>query len=93
MTQHDPPLIFNIEADPSEMYPLNPDHHRSLIEETARIVAAHKASIRRVPAQNDLFRKCKNTVLLTLFSPINCVRQFDAVMSSLFYCIFVHMRP
>ena len=55
-TFHDPPLIYNIEADPSENYPLNPvgaDYHAAHLE----IMAAkevHEASLQ--PQTNEMAR-------------------------------------
>lgn len=42
---HDPPLIFDIEADPAEAQPLDPEQYKQLIEKAYSQVAEHKASI------------------------------------------------
>jgi arylsulfatase A-like enzyme len=42
---HDPPLLFDVIADPAEAFPLDPLNHVALIAEVKQLVSDHKASI------------------------------------------------
>lgn len=42
---HDPPLIFNVEADPGEIYPLDPSLNIDLLKGLERAVRIHKAQM------------------------------------------------
>ena len=49
-TEHDPPLLFNLDHDPSEKYNIAEDHP-DVIEEIKQAVAAHKANMVARPDQ------------------------------------------
>ena len=42
---HDPPLLFDVEHDPAEAFPLNPDQHASLLRSIPMLIEQHKASV------------------------------------------------
>ncbi|KAL7528107.1 hypothetical protein ACHAXR_002271, partial [Thalassiosira sp. AJA248-18] len=42
---HDPPLLFDVMADPAEAYPLDPNEHTGLIDRALRLVSDHKGSV------------------------------------------------
>lgn len=42
---HDPPLLFNIEDDPAEAYPLNPDDYQEFVFSVIKLVKHHKKTI------------------------------------------------
>ena len=42
---HDPPLLFNVLADPAEAFPLNTEDHQDIIDQILMLVAEHKKSI------------------------------------------------
>ncbi|XP_072025590.1 arylsulfatase-like [Amphiura filiformis] len=43
--KHDPPLIYNVEADPGETYPLNPKLYGDLLADLSDVVNKHKAGL------------------------------------------------
>jgi len=49
---HDPPLLYDIEADPSEKYPLNTTMYATVLQTVAQGLAAHNSGL--VPAVNVL---------------------------------------
>jgi len=42
---HDPPLIYNVEIDPSEIYPLNASNYTSLLADFAVAVKKHNSTM------------------------------------------------
>jgi len=48
---HDPPLLFNVDVDPSEAYPVNTTTQPQLMQEIYAAVAAHNATVVRVKDQ------------------------------------------
>lgn len=42
---HDPPLLFDVNADPAEAFPLNADDYQQLISQVVELVEEHKQSI------------------------------------------------
>ena len=48
---HDPPLIFDINQDPGEQFPLDPSKQQDLIERAASLVQKHRQTIIPVPSQ------------------------------------------
>ena len=42
---HDPPLLFDVQNDPGEAYPLDPRLHWKFVEKAKRLLSDHKASI------------------------------------------------
>ena len=59
---HSPPLLFNIENDPAEATPLNPDDYQDFIETVETLVEEHKNSIdwtfRLALTKDRSFRPC-----------------------------------
>lgn len=53
---HNPPLVFNLTADPSEMYPLDPGDRYvdSIITKVSRAVEEHKRGIEKAPNQYEI---------------------------------------
>ncbi len=51
--EHNPPLLFHLEQDPSEKYNVS-EQHPDIIEELKKIVAEHQAGVVPVPAQFDI---------------------------------------
>ncbi len=47
VTEHDPPLIFNLDADPTESWPLDPDKYQSLLEAVQNLISEHEADLIR----------------------------------------------
>lgn len=47
--EHDPPLLFNLDHDPSEKYNLAGEHPE-IIEELKQVAAAHQATVEKVPS-------------------------------------------
>ncbi|KAI8513334.1 hypothetical protein Bbelb_099730 [Branchiostoma belcheri] len=45
ITHHDPPLLFNIDRDPGELYPLSVEHHREIITQILAAKAQHEANL------------------------------------------------
>ncbi|XP_019618827.1 PREDICTED: arylsulfatase-like [Branchiostoma belcheri] len=45
ITHHDPPLLFNIDRDPGELYPLSVEHHREIITHILAAKAQHEANL------------------------------------------------
>ena len=45
-TVHDPPLIFNVDVDPSEVYPLQVENYKDMLEKVAAAVKNHAASLK-----------------------------------------------
>jgi len=52
-TQHDPPLLFQLENDPSEKYDLAKDHPE-VIARIRTLVSEHKAGLEAAPSQLEL---------------------------------------
>ncbi len=50
---HDPPLLFNLDVDPSEKYDLAKDH-AEVIEDIRKLVAEHEAGLVAPPSQLEL---------------------------------------
>lgn len=50
--EHDPPLLFNIEHDPSEQYDIS-EKHPEIIEEIIRIKKNHEDGVEEMPSQLD----------------------------------------
>ncbi len=48
--KHDPPLIYNLAADPGEIYSLDPNLNQELLQEIDRIVANHESTLEKGPA-------------------------------------------
>jgi len=48
---HDPPLLFNLDRDPFEKYPLDTNLYPDVLRVAAQKVAEHKNSITRVSSQ------------------------------------------
>ncbi|XP_072025242.1 arylsulfatase-like [Amphiura filiformis] len=48
--KHDPPLIYNLAADPSEAYSLDPQLHQGLLQELKRVVEDHESNLVKGPA-------------------------------------------
>jgi len=48
--EHDPPLLFNLEVDPSEKYNVA-EPHSDIIEAITQIVAEHNANLESKPSQ------------------------------------------
>ena len=46
---HDPPLLFNIQVDPSEQYPLDPDQHQQLIQTFNAALDKHNKEVHPAP--------------------------------------------
>lgn len=51
--KHDPPLLFNLENDPSEKYDLAQDH-AEVIADIRKLVSEHKAGLEAPPSQLEL---------------------------------------
>jgi len=51
--QHDPPLLFNVERDPSEKYDAAAEH-ADVIEDLKKEIARHEATVERVPSQLEI---------------------------------------
>jgi arylsulfatase A-like enzyme len=49
-TSHEPPLLFNLEADPSEKFNIA-DQHPEVVAQIKEAVAAHRATVKAVPNQ------------------------------------------
>ena len=49
VTEHNPPLLFNVEADPSETYALNAAEYGDVLAKIAAAVTAHKAALKPRP--------------------------------------------
>lgn len=49
-TKHDPPLLYDLEVDPSEKYNIA-DKHPEVIEQISKMVEAHKKSVKPVKDQ------------------------------------------
>ncbi len=48
--QHDPPLLFNLEQDPSEKYNVA-DKHPEAIAKIKQAIDTHRAGVKEVPSQ------------------------------------------
>ena len=55
-TKHDPPLLYNLDIDPSEQHECGAQHPQ-VIRDIQRIVETHRASVVPVPSQLDLVQK------------------------------------
>ena len=51
MIGHEPPLLFNLDEDPFEQYPLDTNLYSGVIHNAKRKVVEHKQSIVEVPRQ------------------------------------------
>jgi len=58
--RHDPPLLFNVEGDPSEKYDVAAKHP-DVIEDLKKEIEKHKATVRPVPSQLEIPLKKKST--------------------------------
>lgn len=56
MEHHDPPLLYNLERDPSEQYPLRPEDFQTVIHQATAAVELHKKTLSfgRIINQMDL---------------------------------------
>ena len=43
---HNPPLLFDVQTDPAESMPLNPDDHQDLLSRMVKLAKQHKQSIK-----------------------------------------------
>lgn len=48
--EHDPPLLFNLEVDPSEQYNLN-EKHPDIVKELVQLIKDHKARVKPVESR------------------------------------------
>lgn len=57
LINEDPPLVYDLETDPYELYPLNPMHEKlvSVLEMVNKIVKEHKERLTAVPDQMGKF--------------------------------------
>ncbi|XP_071847891.1 arylsulfatase-like [Apostichopus japonicus] len=53
VTEHDPPLIFDLDADPTESWPLDPSKFDALIESVQNLISDHEAGLIRAPPLMD----------------------------------------
>ncbi|HPD46445.1 MAG TPA: sulfatase [Anaerohalosphaeraceae bacterium] len=53
LKKHDPPLLFNVERDPSESHEVGAQHPR-IIEDLKKEIAAHVATLKPVPSQLEI---------------------------------------
>ncbi|PIK41306.1 putative arylsulfatase [Apostichopus japonicus] len=53
VTEHDPPLIFDLHADPTESWPLDPSKFDALIESVQNLISDHEAGLIRAPPLMD----------------------------------------
>ena len=67
-TAHDPPLVFNVDLDPYEEFPLDPNLHSGLLIKAKKIVEEHEQSIISVPNQ----LKTLNSKLQPCCNPPSC---------------------
>ncbi|KAM4799333.1 arylsulfatase D-like [Urocitellus parryii] len=54
VTQHSPPLLFDLSSDPSEAWPLSPDSEpmfHAVVQRVGEAVARHRGTLRPVPQQ------------------------------------------
>lgn len=51
VTQHDPPLLYDITNDPYENTPLDAMKHGDIVAKIQEAIASHKAGVKRVPSQ------------------------------------------
>ncbi len=58
--KHDPPLLYNVEGDPSEKYDVAAKHP-DVIEDLTKEIEKHKSTVRTVPSQLEIPLKKKNT--------------------------------
>lgn len=58
--KHDPPLLFDVEGDPSEKYDVAAKHP-DVIEDLKKEIEKHKATVKPVPSQLEIPLKKKNT--------------------------------
>jgi len=47
--EHDPPLLFDLEVDPGEKYPLKPEEHQPQVKKAQELRATHLASVADAP--------------------------------------------
>jgi arylsulfatase A-like enzyme len=50
---HDPPLLYNLEHDPSEKYDIG-EKHPDVIERLKKVLAKHEATVEKVPSQLEI---------------------------------------
>jgi arylsulfatase A len=50
---HDPPLLYNVDIDPGELYALNVTEYQSVLDGIVALVASHNATVQHVPSQMD----------------------------------------
>lgn len=53
LMKHDPPLLFNVEQDPSEKYDVASDHP-DVIEDLKKEIVKHEATVKPVPSQLEI---------------------------------------
>lgn len=70
---HDPPLIFNVEADPGEAFSLLVGDYSHVIERVNAAVIEHKSTI--VPVDSQLGRN--NVNLQPCCNPHNCTCNYN----------------
>lgn len=56
VTRHNPPLLYNLDQDPSEQYDLAKEHPE-VIGEIEQVVAAHQAGVQAPPSQLELVKQ------------------------------------
>lgn len=56
--KHDPPLLFNVETDPSEKYDVA-EKHPDVIEDLKKEIVKHEATVKKVPSQLEIRLKKK----------------------------------
>jgi len=52
VVNHDPPLLFNVEVDPSEEWPLPADQNQDLIQKIKNAVAEHEKNV--IPGKDQI---------------------------------------
>jgi len=53
-TKHDPPLLFHLDHDPSERYPLPPEKHQAVLADIQKEIERHRATVRPVRSQLEI---------------------------------------
>ncbi|MBD0286938.1 MAG: hypothetical protein ICV79_16145, partial [Flavisolibacter sp.] len=59
--EHNPPLLYNIEADPSEQYDTAKDH-ANIVEDLKKVFEEHKRTVVKAPPEFDKVVDKKSTV-------------------------------
>jgi len=68
---HNPPLLFDIEADPSEEFPLSPTQHARIIEDFGIALNEHNSNM--VPGQDQLSRGHNKKLSICCNDKTQCV--------------------